>query len=222
MAASRDLPEGGEVMTELVPFGQTNYSARVTQLKTGGRRDVEVTPADLEAPRAFGETDIVARMRLFFAAIDSEATEFRGDPVALSQALARLDALVADLRAVRDSVRTMTAGALREQKIRRLTVQGVTTVESTSDLKRTNWRHADLLGAMLNTHGMALLNTSSGELHSAEETAEILLEWFRPEWKMTPIKSAGLDPHHYCEVDTDDHGKPVATPSVRMINNEER
>ena len=209
-------------MSELVPLGQTHYQARVTPLKSGGRRDVEVTPNDLQVPHAFERTDILARMRAFFVALDDEAKEHRGDPVALAQALARLDALVADVRSVRDTIRTMTAEALKEQKVRRLTVHGITTVESTSEVKRTGWQHTELLAAMLNAHGFSLLETSEGEVHHPEQAAEILLEWFRPDWKMTPIKAAGLDPNLFCHVALDDDGRVTPTPSVRMVTNTER
>jgi len=209
-------------MSALVPLGASVYTASVTPLKTGGRRDIEVTPNDPESPKAFGQTDIIARMRAFFIALDEEAKTHQGDPVALAQALARLDALVADVRSVRDTIRTMTAEALKEQKVRRLTVQGVTTVESTSEVKRTNWQHQRLLGDMLNHYGLSLLNQTTGEISEGQYAADRILEWFNPTWKMTPIKGAGLDPHDYCDVNTDDDGKAVATPSVRMINNEER
>ena len=209
-------------MSALVPLGASVYTASVTPLKTGGRRDIEVTPNDPESPKAFGQTDIIARMRAFFIALDEEAKTHEGDPVALAQALARLDALVADVRSVRDTIRTMTAEALKEQRVRRLTVQGVTTVESTSEVKRSNWQHQRLLGDMLNRYGLSLLNQTTGEIFEGQYAADRLLEWFNPTWKMTPIKASGLDPHDYCDVNTDDDGKAVATPSVRMINNEER
>jgi hypothetical protein len=209
-------------MMEIVPIGTTSYSAKVVPLKVGGRRDVEVTPNDLQVPHAFERTDIIARMRAFFVALDDEAQQHRGDPVALAQALARLEALLADVRWVRDAIKTMTAEALREQRIRRLTVSGVTTVEGTSEIKRSGWRHEELLGDLLSGAGLSLLDTSTGEKIDGNEAADVLLAWFRPEWKLTPIKASGLDPHKYCEVSTDDNGKPVSSPSVRMINNEER
>lgn len=209
-------------MTELVPLGATHYSARVTPLKTGGRRDIEVTPNDLQMPHAFERTDIIARMRAFFVALDDEAQQHRGDPVALAQALARLDALVADVRSVRDTIRTMTAEALKDQKIRRLTIENITTVEGTSEVKRTEWRHNELLTDMMNNASLSLLNTATGEVISAEDASTLLLEWFRPEWKMTPLKTAGLNPNDYCTVALDDDGKVAPTPSVRMINNTER
>jgi hypothetical protein len=206
----------------LVPLGQTHYTATVTPLKTGGRRDVEVTPNDLQVPHAFEQTDIIARMRAFFIALDDEAKTHKGDPVALAQALARLDALVADVRSVRDTIRTMTAEALKEQKVRRLTVQHVTTVESSSEVKRSNWQHQRLLGDMLNHYGLSLLNQTTGEISEGTYAADQILEWLNPTWKMTPIKAAGFNPHDYCDVALDDDGKPISTPTVRMINNEER
>jgi hypothetical protein len=54
---------------------------------------------------------------------------------------------------------------------------------------------------------------------TAEESAALLLEMFRPEWKLTPLKEMGLDPDEFCQVETDDDGKPVRTPSLRMVDN---
>lgn len=205
--------------TELAVIGSTTYEASITPLKTGGRRDITVTPVDPEAPRAFGSTDIITNLRRFFDALDVEATQHRGDPVALVQALARLDTLLADVRTVRDSVKTYAAQALVDERVRRLVIEGVAAVESTSEVKRTEWEHERLLGDLLNGAGLSLLDTSTGERIDGNEAAEMLLVWFRPEWRMTPIKQAGLDPDAYCRVETDDDGRPVRTPTVRIVDN---
>jgi hypothetical protein len=161
-------------------------------------------------------------LRRFFDAVEAEAQASKNDPVALAQSLARLEALVADVRYVRDTVKALAAESLQAEKVRRFTVQGVITLEGTTEVKRSGWRHADLLADMLDSSSLALLKTATGELTSGPEAAEILLEWFRPDWKMTPIKAAGLDPDMYCEVATDEEGKPQRTPSVRIHNNEMR
>jgi hypothetical protein len=205
--------------TELAIIGSTTYRATITPLKTGGRRDITVTPADPEAPRAFGATDIVATLRRFFDAIDLEASQHRGDPVALTQALARLDTLAADVRAVRDAVRTLAAEALQTERVRRLVIEGVAAVESTSEVKRSEWANERLLADLLDRAGFLLVASATGEAMRPEEAAPELLAWMRPEWRLTAVRQAGLDPDEYCRVDTDDDGKPVRTPTVRMIDN---
>jgi hypothetical protein len=92
-------------------------------------------------------------------------------------------------------------------------------VESSTEVKRTEWQHARLLGAMLNVASLSLLDTRSGERIDGTEAAEMLLAWFRPEWKMTPIREAGLDVNDYCSTITDDDGNPVRTPTLRMLDN---
>jgi hypothetical protein len=203
---------------ELAPIGSGEYRASITPLKSGGRRDVTVT-ASADRPNAFDATGILGALMQFFAAIDAEAEQRRDDPVALVQALARLDTIAADVRAVRDSVRRMAAEALQAEKVRRLVVEGVAAVESGTEVKRSEWDHSRLLGDLLSGAGLSLLDTSTGERIDGNEAADVLLAWFRPEWRMTAVRQAGLDPDNYCRVQTDDDGKPVKTPTLRMLDN---
>ena len=205
--------------TDLVILGAATYTARVTPLKSGGRSDVEVTPTDPDAPRAFGESDIVAQLRRFFSALEAEAHEHRGDPVATGQALARVEALLADVRSVRDSLKSLTASALHESRVRRLTISGVTTLEGTTEVKRTDWQHGALLTRCLDARGLRLLSTETGEVMPSEDAAAVVLELLRPEWKLTPLRALGIDPDDYCTVEADDDGTPVRTPSVRIVDN---
>jgi len=204
---------------ELAVLGAATYQARVTNLKTGGRRDVEVTPNDPNLPESFDRTDIVGTLRRFFDALESEAQEHRGDPVATSQALARMEALLADVRSVRDSIKTLAAEALNDEQVRRLTVSGVCTVEGTSEIKRTAWQHAPLLEACLAKTELAMIDTTTGERVTAEFVAKVLLSFFSPTWKLTTLKSLSINPDDYCDVATDDDDKPVRTPTVRMVDN---
>lgn len=206
-------------MTALEQFGQSHYTATVTPLKTGGRRDVEVQPNDPDLPVAFGESDIITRLRQFFDRLEAEAQSHEGDPVALTQALARLETLLADVRWVRDSVKTLAAQALQDQRVRRLTVSGVCTVEGTTEVKRTGWRHAELMTAMMRASKLMLVDGETGERLSDEDASAALLTWFSPTWKTTTVKGLGLNADDYCEVATDDDGKPVRTPTVRMQDN---
>jgi hypothetical protein len=205
--------------TDLALIGSGTYRASVTPLKTGGRRDITVSPDDLNESAAFRATDITASLRAFFSAIDAEAEQHREDPVALVQALARLDTLAADIRAVRDSVRRMTAQALQTERVRRLVVEGVAAVESGTEVKRTEWQHERLLADMLEQAGYMVIATATGERLHPDEAAPMLLAWFRPEWKMTPIRDAGLNVNDYCCILTDDDGNPVRTPTLRMLDN---
>lgn len=210
-------------MTALpIPIADRSYVGSVTPLKTGGRRDVSITPNDANLPRAFDETDFVTALRRFFAALEAEAHTHQGDPVATTQALARLDALLADIRYVRDSIRDMAAEALQTEKIRRLVIEGVAAVESTTEVKRSEWQHLELLTAMLRQSDLALLSTDDGEVFRGEAAAERLLAWFRPEWKMTAVRTLGLNPDDFCTVATDDDGKPLRTPTVRFHDNRVR
>ena len=205
--------------TELALIGSAEYQAEITPLKTGGKRDVTVTGSIAPHRDAFAETDILRAFRQFFAAMDAEASERRDDPVALVQALARLETLAADVRAVRDSVRRMAAEALQAEKVRRLVVEGVAAVESSTEVKRSEWQHEELLADLLEQAGYVLVATATGEAMHPCEAAPTLLEWFRPEWKMTAVRQARLDPDKYCRVQTDDEGKPVKTPTLRMLDN---
>jgi hypothetical protein len=205
---------------ELVPFGEWRYQARITPV--GNRRDVEVRPREDATPGAFDQTDIIVRLRRFFDALESEAQEHRGDPVALSQALARMEALLADVRFARDTMKRLTAEALQEQQIRRLTVEGICTIEGTKETKRTGWQHADLLQAVIDAEDISLLDKSTGEIMSNDDATSKIMSWLSPTWKMTRLKELGISPDDYCVVESDDEGKPIRTPSVRMHSNEIR
>jgi hypothetical protein len=200
------------------------YGARITPLRTGGRIDVEVPP-DVQGdtydrlPVAFENTDVLGHLRRFFDALEAEAHGYAHDPVALAQALARTEALLADVRYVRDSMRALASQALAEARIRRLTVQGVTTVEGTTEVHRTEWQHTRLLGDVMYHSGYRLADDKTGELIERESAAAVILTWLRPEWKMTPLRELGLDPDDYCTLQRDDDGKPIRTPAVRMVDN---
>ena len=199
-------------------LGSATYAARVTPLRSGGRRDIEVRPHDENLPAAFGQTDIVARLRQFFSALEAEAHEHAGDPVATSQALARMEALLADVRYARDTIRRLAAQSLAAEKVRRLTIGNVCTVEATTEVKRTDWQHHRLLTDMLSESGIRGLS-EHGEVIEPTDLADTILSWLRPEWRMTPIKAAGLNPDAYCAMMTDDDGNPIREPAVRMVDN---
>lgn len=203
----------------LEQFGQSHYTATITPLRSGGRRDVEVAPNDPELPVAFGESDIITRLRQFFDRLEAEAQTHEGDPVALSQALARIETLLADVRSVRDTMKSLAAQALQDQKVRRLTISGVCTVEGTTEVKRTGWRHAELMIDMMRAAKLTVMDRESGEVLTEEDSAAAILTWLNPTWKTTTVKALGLDVDDYCDVSLDDDGVAVRTPTVRMHDN---
>lgn len=200
----------------LVPVGTGRYVSRITELRNTQRVDIEVIDAD---PHDAPFSDIMPPLRKFFDRLDAEAQQYRGDPVALTQALARLEALLADVRHVHATVRALDAEALSEARIRRLTVSDVATVEGVGSIDRTNWQHRELLAMMLMSTKTGIVDMETGEMLYAHQAADRLLDWFTPNWKLTPIREAGLDPHDYCDVATDDNGRAVSTPSVKIVDN---
>jgi hypothetical protein len=192
----------------------------VTPLKTGQRADWHVasTPDTSGLPVPFVETDIVAQLRIFFDRLEAEADQRRDDPVAMVNVLARMEALLADVRSVTSMIRKYTAEALSDNGIRRITIDDVATMEGTSDSERTDWQHVPLLTAMLKASGWEQVNADTGEIFTYE-LAETILEWFRVEWRLTPIRALGLDPDDYSTQPKDEDGKPLRTPTVRIHDN---
>lgn len=194
------------------------YDVDVTPLRGSPRVDVIAhesmpTPA-VEAP------DFVARLRQFFAEMDDEVQRHQHDPIATAQALARIEALLADIRYVRDRLHTVTAAALQAMKVRRLTVESVVTVEGTSSVERSEWRHRDLLVKLLTQmFPKGLVNRNDGEVWEVDALADSFLAWCRPEWKLTGVRDCGVNPDDYCTIKTGDDGKPLKTPSVRIVDN---
>ena len=194
----------------------------VTPLKTGQRADWHVAATEETAglPVPFVETDITTQLRQFFDKLDIQAELHRDDPIAMVNALARMEALLADVRTVTATIRGYAAEALAEYRIRRMTIDGLATVEGTSSAERTNWQHTELLAQMMHHHfGAQLIDTASGVTYSPEEMTEIILEWFRIEWRLTPIRNAGLDPDDYSDLPTDEDGEPLRTPTIRIHDN---
>ena len=195
------------------------YDVDVRPLRTGRRVDVVVrqsTPTpSIEAP------DFVARLRQFFADMDSEVDRHVHDPIATAQALARIEALLADVRYLRDRLTKVTAESLKAMEIRRLTVSEVTTVEASNETKRSEWQHEKLLTRLLEQHGFkrGVVSPDTGERMDLVDLVALLLGWFRPEWRLTGVRESLVDPDDYCTVERDDDGKPVKTASIRIVDN---
>lgn len=205
-------------MTDL-PARLGGYEIAITPLKTGGRADVVVTNAN-ETPDSFTSTAIVDQLRAFFDKLEAEADARKDDPIAMVNALARMEALLADVRYVTNTIRDHTATALNNQGIRRLTVEGVATMEGTSASERTDWQDRKLLQDMIAANiGRHLADTESGNMWDATDMSAEILTWMRPAWRLTPIRDAGLNPDDYSHQPQDEDGKPLRTPTVRVHDN---
>ena len=208
--------------TTTLPDRYSGYEVAVTPLKSGGRFDVVVSDGD-RTPDAFASTDIVDRFRAFFDQLALEAEQHADDPIAMVNALARMEALLADVRYVTAEIRGHTAKALSDAKVRRLTVEGVATMEASSTSERTDWQDQALLTRMLDRFGCDdLVDRGTGALVATDVLAAEILSWVRVQWRLTPIRDAGLDPDDYSTQPTNEDGTPLRTPTVTVKDNRMR
>lgn len=199
-------------MTTNLPAVAGDHDTTV-HLVRGGRRDITVHAA---APtEAIESTQIVPTLRAFFAAIEAEAERLADHPEATVQALARVDAMLADLRYVRDRLHQITAVALKEQGIRRLTVEGVVSVEAKVDTRRTDWDNETLLDLVLAALPVRYVDIETGEMMEPADMRALLAPYFRPDWRLTALRNLGIDPDEWCTV-------AEQVPTLRMIDNLER
>lgn len=200
------------------PDRYAGYDVAITPLKTGGRADVIVSNGD-RTPASFSSTDIIGKFRAFFDQLALEAEQHADDPIAMVNALARMEALLADVRYVTGEIRGHTAKALSDAKVRRLTVEGVATMEASSTSERTNWQDHALLSRMLDEKYGALVCADHGEVVRPDDLADEILSWVRVQWRLTPIRDAGLDPDDYSTQPTNEDGTPLRTPTVTVKDN---
>lgn len=208
-------------MNYLDTIGEPDSPIQLTPLKTGGRADWHVTstPDTTGLPVPFEQTDITTQLRRFFDALDAEAEQHKDDPVAMVNALARMEAVLADVRAVTATIRKHAAEALAANHVRRMTIDELATVEASSASERTDWQDRDLMVSMLLRALPPLVDSVTGEMVFAEDIADKVLSWVRVQWRLTPIRDAGLDPDDYSTQPTDEDGKPLRTPTVTMKDN---
>lgn len=225
MAASHPaVPEHDSVQAAAL-----RYRADVTPLKSGGRSDWIVPNDGANLPTPIEARDFVTALRRFFAEMDAEIDRLADDPVATAQALARMETLLGDMRYVRDRLRDVTAASMNAGKVRRLTVQGVVQVEASSTYDRTDWQDEALLVRLLRTvvdpaydladGDVVLAVVRTGETIGVRELAAWLMPFFRLDWRLTPLRDAGIDPDDYSTVERDDAGKYVRRPTVKVNDN---
>lgn len=196
------------------------HQVDVTPLKGRSIREDWHVPATASTPSAI--PNFVTELRRFFAEMDAEIDAHAADPIATSQALARMEAILADVRYLRDRLKDVTARSLDKYKVRRLVIDGIVALEAAGAYHRTEWQHQRLLTRVL-AHLMGddrrWIDSETGEVLEPDELAARLLPYFSPDWRLTPLRDAGIDPHAYCTVETGEDGKPVATPTVNIKDN---
>lgn len=207
-------------MNDPRPILASRYSPAIIdrpRLKAEDWSVATVTTSD-----AIEQSDIVTKVRLFIAAMSEEVTARRDDPIATGQALARVDAILADMRYLRSLLAATTADAMNRMRIKTITVETIATWEATASYKRSGWRHRDLLVKVLDATSLAVIDTDTGERLPTGDVADIILSWLTPGWKLTGLRPYGVDPDDYCTVATDDEGNPTKEVGIRFHSNRER
>lgn len=208
---------------ELLPAMLDHYDVDVKPVPRSPRSDWTVPPGSALVASAVEAPDFVDSLRRFFMAMDAEVDAYRDDPIATGQALAKIDALLADIRMVRETLRSATAESMVAHHVRLLVIQGIAAMEASSSYDRHGWRHRDLLLACLRAAGLdELVDRHTGEVVDGEAMADALLACLTPSWKLTGIRALGLDPDDWCEYTSDENGRPAKQPTVWMKDNSVR
>lgn len=206
-----------QLAADVEPIGVAGYDIAVTKLRGKSRRE-DWLVASPPPSSAVEQADLIARLRWFFAEMEQEVERYRDDPIATASALARVEALLTDVRYVRDRLKSTTAESMDRTGIRKLTVSGVVQVEASSEIKRTDWQHAKLLTALLAVTGWHYVD-ADGVVAPPDVLAASLLAFFTPEWRLTAMRELNIEPNDYCQIDRDDHGAIVKTPTVQIKDN---
>jgi hypothetical protein len=206
-------------MSELTPLTDT-YPITVRAVRNSRRADWTVHEPPDAGPIAADE--FVVALRAFFDGMDRQIDEHLHDPVATGQALARMDALHADMRYLRDRLNTVTANSMNGNDVRRLVIEGIGVLEASATVKRDQWRHDALMVAVVKAANVAVIDRDTGEVLEPGVFAERLLAVLTPSWKLTGLRPLGINPDDYCHVATDDNGDTISTPTVRIVDNKVR
>lgn len=210
-------------MAKTTPVVRDGYEITERSLRGAMRSDWTVTPAAVRSHPSDAPSFVKA-MRRFFKQMDEEIDARLNDPIQTGQALAKMEALLADMRYLTNRLRSVTAEAMAEGRIRRITVEGVATWEETASVSRSNWDHPRIVSAYLKTLRFDRVITTDGEVVSIDEVATALGALYGPSTspRITPLREAGMNPDEYCDIALDENDKPIKEHSVRMHDNKER
>lgn len=200
-------------MTEHLPALVGTYGVEVTPGRY--RNDWYVSqPTDVQPIQSM---DFVDAMRKFFDGMDREIDARVDDPVATSQALARVETIMADMRYIQNRLKAVTGAAMDELKIRRITVERVATVEASAITADRKWNDLGLLRHVLDN--WKHVDSETGELVDSEVVATLILELAKLSWRSTPMPDRNIQASDWFEREVGDDGKPAKTPTTRMIDN---
>lgn len=199
------------------------YVVDVVELKGASNR-VDWTVSAAPAVTPADAPDFVAALRRFFADFVDEVARHKHDPIATGQALAKVEAINADLRYLINLLRSTTATAMDDYRVRRIVVEGVGVWEASSTIEKSEWQHERLVTDYLTARGVLKAITDDGELVPVEYVAGLVGLLYGPSTapRVTPLKEAGLRPDDYCTMKVDEDGRAVRTPTVSVRVNEVR
>lgn len=165
---------------------------------------VEHVPAAPERP---GPSPVVALREAIGAMVDDvTALVEAGDWEALVRGLEPLQQVLGDLRLVEQQAKRGIAATMPD---RRVTVDGVGTVERKARITRKNWDSDELLRKII---AGAILDEATGEVPSSPVVAaDLILQELRAVmpitgslgWRVTALRERGYDPDEWCEEDRD-------------------
>jgi hypothetical protein len=143
--------------------------------------------------------------------LDEQVTNEALDDMELTD-LARQMLQFRDLvRVVRDLAGRLEQGVARAMPDKKVTIDGLGTLERNVDVSRKNWDH-DMVASKLVTQALERWMQETGEVINVEQAQAVLVAIMtacRPEWRMGGLKDYGIDPDDYCE-------KTYGQPRIRV------
>lgn len=149
-------------------------------------------------------TDIVLMLRLAILRVGDALPDYAGDAEALGNAVARLDALTSDLRAVTTEAKRMMSDAMPTKE---LNLDGVGTFTKSPASSKHTWDHDKTALAVIREAWEA------GRINHPDDAAAVLKEAAGISyWRATYLKDHGMDPSDFRESE-------YGSPSVRITAN---
>jgi hypothetical protein len=140
----------------------------------------------------------------------------QGDYESLVRGLEPLQQVIGDLRVIEHDAKRFIADTMPD---RRVTVEGVGTVERRAKITRKNWDSDELLRKIV---AAAVVNPETGEIpNSPMEAADRILQEIRAclpitgslGWRLGALRERGYDPDEWCQEHRD--GYTISLSKVR-------
>lgn len=210
--------------TDNLPALLDHYNVQTTRVRAGsGNRHDWHAHRTGDLVSATEADDFVEALRTFFNRIDTEVDQYRDDPIALAQALARMEAILADIRSVRDTLNRATAEAMSAHGVRRLVVDTIVSLEASSVTEGEKWDTGRCLTDVLRRVARNV-DDETGEIGEPHFDVELIasvvvsvaaISYFRK----TALHGMGLNPDDYIDTPRDEDGRPLRKPTVRIWDN---